>query len=69
MLKPIKTFYVKDIPNLVDWEEAVLIAKEKSCVVELRWMPHVMTGWYHDYVFEDSDPIKLDEKTPKVYGI
>ena len=69
MLKPIKTFYVKDIPNLVDWEEAVLIAKEESCVVELRWMPHVMTGWYHDYVFEDSDPIKLDEKTPKVYGI
>ena len=64
MLKPIKTFYVKDIPNLVDWEEAVLIAKEESCVVELRWMPHVMTGWYHDYVFEDSDPIKLDEKTP-----
>jgi hypothetical protein len=69
MLKPIKTFYVKDIPNLVDWEEAVLIAKEKACVVELRWMPHIMTGWYHDYVFEDSDPIKLDEKTPKVYGI
>lgn len=69
MLKPIKTFYVKDIPNLVDWEEAVLIAKEESCVVELRWMPHIMTGWYHDYVFEDSDPIKLDEKTPKVYGI
>jgi hypothetical protein len=69
MLKPIKTFYVKDIPNLVDWEEAVLIAKEEACVVELRWMPHIMTGWYHDYVFEDSDPIKLDEKTPKVYGI
>ena len=69
MLKPIKTFYVKDIPNLVDWEETVLIAKEESCVVELRWMPHIMTGWYHDYVFEDSDPIKLDEKTPKVYGI
>jgi hypothetical protein len=53
----------------VDWEEAVLIAKEEACVVELRWMPHIMTGWYHDYVFEDSDPIKLDEKTPKVYGI
>ena len=69
MLKPIKTFYVKGYPELVDWEEAVRMAKEESCVVELRWMPNIMCGWYHDYVFEDSDPIKLDEKTPKVYGI
>jgi hypothetical protein len=68
MLKPIKTFYVKGIPNLIDWEEAVNIAKEESCVVELRWMPNIMTGYYHEYVFEDSDPVKIDEKTPKIYG-
>ena len=69
MLKPIKTFYVKGYPDLADWEEAVRIAKEESCVVELRWMPNIYAGYYHDYVFEDSDPIKLDEKTPKVYGL
>ena len=69
MLKPIKTFYVKGYPELVDWEEAVRMAKEESCVVELRWMPNIYAGYYHDYVFEDSDPVKLDEKTPKVYGI
>ena len=68
MLKPIKTFYVKGIPNLIDWEEAVNITKEESCVVELRWMPNIMTGYYHEYVFEDSDPVKIDEKTPKIYG-
>lgn len=68
MLKPIKTFYVKGIPNLIDWEEAVNIAKEESCVVELRWMPNIMAGYYHEYVFEDSDPVKIDEKTPKIYG-
>ena len=69
MLKPIKTFYVGAYPDFADWEEAVRIAKEESCVVELRWMPNIMCGWYYDYVFEDSDPIKLDEKTPKVYGL
>ena len=68
MLKPIKIFYVDSVPSLEDWEEAVNIAKEESCVVELRWMPNIMTGYYHEYVFEDSDPVKIDEKTPKIYG-
>ncbi len=68
MLKQIKTFYAGACPDLADWEEAVRIAKEESCVVEIRWYPNIMTGYYHDYVFEDSDPVKLDEKTPKVYG-
>ena len=68
MLKPIKIFYVDSVPSLEDWEEAVNMAKEESCVVELRWMPNIMTGYYHEYVFEDSDPVKIDEKTPKIYG-
>ncbi len=68
MLKPIKIFYVDSVPSLEDWYEAVNIAKEESCVVELRWMPNIMTGYYHEYVFEDSDPVKIDEKTPKIYG-
>jgi hypothetical protein len=69
MLKPIKTFYVNGTPNFTDFTEACILAKEESCVVELRWLPHIMTGWYHKYVFEDSDPTKLAEQTPKVYGI
>ena len=68
MLKPIKIFYVDSVPSLEDWEEAVNMAKEESCVVELRWMPNIMTGYYHEYVFDYSDPVKLDEKTPKSYG-
>ena len=68
MLKPIKTFYSGAQPTLDDWYEAVKIAKDEICVVKVIWYPNIMTGYYHDYVFEDSDPIKLDEKTPKVYG-
>jgi hypothetical protein len=67
MLKPIKTFYAGAVPSLEDWYEAVRIAKADCCVVELRWMPNIFSGYYHDYVFDDSDPVKLDEKTPKIY--
>ena len=69
MLKPIKTFYADTVPTLDDWDDAVRIAKDEICVVELRWRPNIWTGWYHDYVFEDSDPTELDEKTPRVYGV
>lgn len=70
MLRPIKTFYVIDsgVPRLKDWEEAVRIAKDDNCVVEVRWIPNTMSGYYHEYVFDYSNPIELDEKTPKVYG-
>jgi hypothetical protein len=70
MLKPIKTFYVDDrIPQLDDWHEAVKIAKTDKCVVEIRWLPNIYAGWYHEYVFENSDPAELDAKTPRVYGV
>ena len=70
MLKPIKTFYTDGgVPTFSDWLRAIEIAKVERCVVELRWCPHIMAGWYHEYVFEDSDPTLLDAKTPKVYGI
>lgn len=69
MLKPIKTFYVVGSPNYSEFTEAREIARNENCVVELRWLPNIYTGWYHEYVFEDSDPAELDAKTPKVYGI
>ena len=69
MLKPIKTFYITGSPNYTEFVEARDIAREESCVVELRWLPHIMAGWYHEYVFEDSDPAELDANTPRVYGI
>lgn len=69
MLKPIKTFYSEINPTYSVFEEAKQIAINDDCVVELRWCPHIMAGWYHEYVFEDSDPAELDAKTPRVYGI
>lgn len=70
MLKPIKIFYIEDgIPQLDDWREAVKIAKADNCVVEIHWMPSIYTGYYHEYVFDDSDPENLDARTPKVYGV
>lgn len=70
MLKQIKTFYIDDgIPQLDDWQEAIKIARTDSCVVELRWCPNTWAGWYHEYVFEDSDLTELDAKTPRVYGV
>lgn len=69
MLKQIKTFYIVGSPNYTEYVEARDIAQNESCVVELRWCPDICAGWYHEYVFEDSDPAELDAKTPKVYGI
>jgi hypothetical protein len=70
MLRPIKTFYVDyGVPTYEDWCEAVKIAKEEQCVVEIRWLPSRWAGWYHEYVFMDSDPEKLDQKTPINYGV
>jgi hypothetical protein len=69
MLKPIKTFYIVGSPNYNEFVEARDIARDEDCVVELRWCPHIMTGWYHEYVFEDSDPAELEAKVPKVYGL
>ena len=70
MLRPIKTFYIdRGIPTYDDWKQAVEIAQENECVVEVRWLPNFYAGWYHDYVFEDSDPAELDAKTPRVYGV
>ena len=69
MLTPIKTFYIEGTPNYEEIVEARNVAEHECCVVELRWMPHIMTGWYHEYIFKDSDPLEIYEKLPKVYGI
>jgi hypothetical protein len=70
MLRPIKTFYIdRGIPTYDDWKQAVEIAQESECVVEVRWLPNIYAGWYHEYVFENSDPAELDAKTPRVYGV
>ncbi len=64
MLKPIKTFYVHGSPTPTEFEEARDTAKQENCVVELRWMPDILTGWWHDYIFEDSN---LEEWLAKKY--
>ena len=69
MLKPIKTFYSEINPTLSVFEEAKQIAIEEDCVVEVRWYPNCMTGWYHEYVFDKSDPAELAAKVPQVYGL
>lgn len=69
MLIPIKPFYVHLVPSYEEWKEAINIAKTEKCVVEVRWMPNRWAGWYHEYVFEDSDPATLDANVPKVYGV
>jgi hypothetical protein len=69
MLKQIKTFYAGRRPQLSDWEEAAKIAQEEDCVVDVYWLPSKWAGWYHEYVFDNSDPIELDKKIPTVYGV
>ena len=64
MLKPIKTFYIPGRPTPSDFEEAHELAKREGCVVELRWQPDILTGWWHDYIFEDST---LEEWLEKRY--
>ena len=68
MLKPIKTFYSEINPTLSVFEEAKQIAIEEDCVVEVRWYPNFVAGWYHEYVFDKSDPVELAAKVPQVYG-
>ena len=70
MLKPIKNFYVcSGLPTYSDFEEAVQIAKDEDCVVVVWWLPSKWAGWYHEYVFEHSDPTSIVEKLPKSYGV
>jgi hypothetical protein len=68
MLKPIKTFYSEINPTYSVFEEAKQIAIDEDCVVEVRWLPNILCGWYHEYVFSDSDTAVLAEKVPKVCG-
>ena len=70
MLKPIKNFYVcTGMPTYSDFVEAVQIAKDEDCVVVVWWLPSKWAGWYHEYVFEHSDPASIVEKLPKSYGV
>ena len=55
-------------PHYEVFEEAKQIAINEDCVVEVRWYPNCYEGWYHEYVFADSDTVKLADKVPKVYG-
>ena len=68
MLKPIKTFYSEINPTYSVFEEAKQIAIDEDCIVEVRWLHNIMTGWYHEYVFKDSDIVKLADRVPQVYG-
>ena len=68
MLKPIKTFYSEINPTYSVFEEAKQIAINDGCVVEVRWLPNSIAGWYHEYVFSYSDITELANKVPTVYG-
>ena len=67
-LKPIKIFYSSVNPTYAVFEEAKQIAINEDCVVELRWYPNCYAGWYHEYVFDNSDISVLADKVPQVYG-
>ena len=69
MLKPIKTFYSSTIPTLEVFEEVRQIAIQEDCVIELRYCPHILSGWYYEYVFSDSDPAELAQRVPDTFGI
>lgn len=68
MLKPIKVMYSNINPTYEIFEEAKQIAIDDDCVVEVRWLPNIYAGWHHEYVFANSDTLKLAEKVPQVYG-
>lgn len=69
MLTPIKIFTVKtSTPALQDLEAAKQICIREDCMVELRWMPDIMTGWYHLYITAEDDIYKMyEEQVPKIY--
>ena len=71
MLIPIKIFTIKtNIPVLSDLEEAKQICLNESCAVELRWLPNIMTGWYHLYIAAEDDVYEMYEtQIPKIYGV
>jgi hypothetical protein len=69
MLTPIKTFYVEGAPSYEEIVEARDTAQREYCVVELRWLPDIFAGWYHEYVFNDSDPQEIYDNLPRVYGL
>lgn len=68
MLKPLKTFYSEINPTYATFEEAKQIAIDEGCVVEVRWLPNIYEGWWHEYVFSNSDAAALAAKVPQVYG-
>ena len=69
MLKQIKIFYSEINPTYSVFEEAKQIALKEDCIVEVRWYPNCYAGWYHEYVFEDSDTATLAAKVPQIYGV
>ena len=71
MLIPIKIFTVKtSVPALSDLERAKQICINEDCMVELRWMPNIMTGWYYLYITAEDNIYKMyEEQVPKVCGI
>ena len=71
MLIPIKIFTIKtSTPVLHDLEEAKQICINENCAVELRWMPHILIGWYHLYITAEDDIYKMyDEQVPMVFGL
>jgi hypothetical protein len=66
----IKNYYVPDIPTKEDLEEAKQICIKENCAIELRWCPNIWAGWYHIYIYNNSNIDEVyDTQVPKVYGV
>lgn len=72
MITPILTYFVtnKDysVPSKEDVEECLKIAKEKHCIVELRWYKK-WSGNFSRYIKEDMTFEEAWDLMPKVYGM
>lgn len=70
MITSILTYFVtnKDRPSKEDVEECLKIAKEKHCIVELRWHK-AWSGDFSRYIKEDMTFEEAWDLMPKVYCV
>jgi hypothetical protein len=68
MIKEVKTYYVSDVPNDDDINEAISKAASLNVIVKLFW--HVpYSGDYEMYIGSEDTLETVKEHMPKMYGI
>jgi len=72
MIKCVEKYMVDGIyntPTLDDVEKCISIAKEKKCIIELRWIMRY-SGEYVRYFNGDEDPQEFyKNRLPHIYGM